>query len=108
MTRQSSITQALTQTVSPSHLVVENESHTHNVPKGSETHFKLVVVSETFTGQSLVQRHRAIQLLLSEEFKNGLHALALHTFTPAEWETKQGAEKSPKCLGGEKMGNSKS
>ena len=29
-------------------LQVINESYMHNVPKGSETHFKVVVVSEQF------------------------------------------------------------
>ena len=32
------------------HLDVVNESHKHNVPKGSESHFNLLVVSDAFEG----------------------------------------------------------
>ena len=41
----------------PAHLEVVNESHMHSVPKGSETHFKVVVVSDRFEGLSPVKRH---------------------------------------------------
>lgn len=37
------------------HLDVINESYMHNVPKGSETHFKVVVVSEKFDGLPLIK-----------------------------------------------------
>ena len=33
------------------HLNVVNESHKHNVPKGSESHFNVLVVSDTFEGE---------------------------------------------------------
>jgi stress-induced morphogen len=32
------------------HLDVVNESHKHNVPKGSESHFNVLVVSDIFEG----------------------------------------------------------
>ncbi|MDF1780332.1 MAG: BolA/IbaG family iron-sulfur metabolism protein [Alcanivoracaceae bacterium] len=83
------------------HLGLENESHMHNVAPGSETHFRLVVVSPDFEGVILVRRHQRIYALLDEELKAGVHALALHTFTPEEWRARQGdAAASPKCLGG--------
>ena len=34
--------------LNPSILKVVNESHMHNVPEGSESHFKLIIVSESF------------------------------------------------------------
>ncbi|MGI9323235.1 MAG: BolA family protein [Pseudomonadales bacterium] len=37
-----------------------NESGNHNVPPGSESHFKLVLVSSEFDGKPLVQRHRLV------------------------------------------------
>ena len=87
----------------PLHLEVVNESHMHNVPEGSESHFKLVVVSDRFQGESLVSRHRGINALLKDEFAGGLHALALHTLTPEEWFEKGGTvPASPECLGGSK------
>jgi BolA protein len=44
--------------LSPSHFEIYNESSKHNVPPGSETHFKLVIISNTFEGKSLIERHR--------------------------------------------------
>ena len=83
------------------HLELENESHMHNVAPGSETHFRLVVVSPDFTGLLLVRRHQRVYALVDEELKAGVHALALHTFTPGEWLARQGeAATSPTCLGG--------
>ena len=38
----------LTECLAPVHVEVINESYMHNVPKGSETHFKVVVVSPEF------------------------------------------------------------
>jgi BolA protein len=89
---------------SPLHLEVVNESHMHNVPDGSESHFKVTVVSDAFEGQSLLRRHRAINAALAEELAGGVHALALHTMTPEEWFAKGGrAPESPPCLGGSKQ-----
>ena len=89
------------QQLSPQFLEVINESHRHNVPLGSETHFKLVLVCASFDGQRLLQRHRAVNTILAEELAGPVHALALHTYTPAEWQAGVGAVPlSPKCRGG--------
>jgi len=85
------------------HSEVINESHMHNVPAGSESHFKLVLVANEFEGLSLVARHKLIYKILDVELKNGVHALALHTYTEAEWQKKQEtAPESPPCHGGSK------
>ena len=42
------------------HLDIINESYMHNVPKGSETHFKVVLVSEKFKEMKIIGRHRAV------------------------------------------------
>ena len=65
-------------------LQVTNESYMHSVPAGSESHFKVVIVSEQFAGNRLVKRHQAIYGLLAEELKGPVHALALHTGEAAE------------------------
>lgn len=52
---EKSIREKLIQRFSPEHLDITNESYMHNVPKGSETHFKVVVVSEKFENTSLLQ-----------------------------------------------------
>jgi stress-induced morphogen len=91
----------------PEHLEVVNESSNHNVPPGSETHFKVVLVAKVFTGKSLIQRHRWVYELLDEEMKSGVHALALQTQTPEEWIAYQSDRRSPPCLGGEKENRKK-
>ena len=91
----------LRQQLAPQHLEVHNESHGHRVPAGSESHFKVVVVSEQFEGQRLLARHRLINSLLAEELAGPVHALALHTYSPAEWQhNQQRIPQSPACRGG--------
>ena len=102
---ETTITEKLTEQCSPAVLQVTNESYMHSVPLGSESHFKVVVVSDQFVGKPLVQRHRAIYALLADELKGPVHALALHTYTDSEWSVYQGgAPDSPNCLGGSKAG----
>ncbi len=80
------------------HLEVANESNGHHVPAGSESHFKVVLVSEDFENQNRVARHRRINALLAGEFASGMHALAVHTYTPTEWQRRHGeAPMSPPC-----------
>jgi len=97
------IQEKLNQAFMPLYLEVLNESNMHNVPANSETHFKVTVVSDSFDGKRLIQRHRAVNEILSAELAGPVHALALHTFTQAEWVKKQGlTADSPNCLGGGK------
>jgi BolA protein len=103
MAVQHTIETKIRDTLAPVHLEVVNESHRHSVPPNSETHFKLVVVSEAFTGAPLVQRHREVNGILSDELATGVHALALQTLTPEEWARKGGVTAaSPDCRGGSK------
>ena len=101
MTIQASIEQKVGEALSPSHLEVVNESGNHNVPPGSESHFRVVVVSELFDGQRAVARHRRVNAVLAEELAGPVHALALHTYTPEEWQARTGAPESPACRGGD-------
>jgi len=73
------------------------------VPKGSETHFKVVCVSDLFEGKTLIERHRLINNALDEEFKRkGLHALSIMAKTPEQWEKNNFIPDSPNCRGGSK------
>ena len=100
---QNTIEEKIKSSLAPQYLEVLNESNSHNVPPGSESHFKLTVVSDNFDGKMLLARHRIINQLLKEELEDSIHALSMHTYTPAEWEEKHGqSPKSPPCLGGAK------
>jgi BolA protein len=104
---QEQIEQKLAESTSLQHLEVINESANHNVPAGSESHFKVVLVSEAFEGMPLLARHRQVNRVLSHELANDIHALAIHTYTEKEWRKKNGeAPMSPPCLGGSSLGGS--
>lgn len=103
MNRQQQIEQKIQQALQPAFLEVVNESHMHNVPAGSESHFKVTAVSEQFNGKPLLARHRLVNAILVEELSGQIHALALHTLTPDEYFARAGkVADSPLCMGGGK------
>ena len=95
-----SIQEKLSENFSPTHLDIINESYMHNVPKGSETHFKVVIVSEKFVDTKLIARHRMVNESLSRELQSGVHALSIVAKTPEQWKEEQEVERSPACRGG--------
>ncbi|RQM20023.1 hypothetical protein B5M09_004285 [Aphanomyces astaci] len=95
-----SIQKKLQDAFQPTHLEVLNESYMHNVPKGSETHFKVVVVSDEFEGKPLIQRHRLVNQVLAAELDGGVHALSIQSKTPTQWAANNTVRPSPSCLGG--------
>ena len=100
---QTTIEEKISASLAPLYLEVLNESNNHNVPPGSESHFKVTVVSKEFDGKMLIARHRIINKLLAEELAGTIHALSIHSFTPEEWSEKnQQSPQSPPCLGGAK------
>ena len=104
MAVRATITSKLMKGLAPLHLEVLNESYQHNVPKGSETHFRVVIVSYQFDGKTRIQQHRMVQSILADELKNGVHALAIQTTPSSKWNSEQPptASPSPQCLGGMK------
>lgn len=101
--REQKIKQTLIGAFKPLHLGLENESSQHAVPPGSETHFKLLMVTSDLEGLSRVQRQQKVMALLQGEFKSGLHALTMRLYTPDEWDKLKLEERvfvSPPCMGG--------
>lgn len=112
---EASLRRKIEEQLKPVHFECVNESYKHNVPKGSETHFKVlpflswalimevVVVSDQFEALSLLKQHQLINTILKEELSTGVHALAIKTMTPKKWHEAQEVQFStPNCLGGEK------
>ena len=106
------ITNKLTAAFSPIHLEVRNESHMHNVPANSETHFKVIIASAEFGTakcKTPLARHRAVNAVLAEEVASDgpVHALSIVAKTPAQWEKMIQEGKfdaigpSPNCRGGD-------
>ena len=99
--KQKQIADKLTQSFSLDHLEVIDESEQHSVPPGSESHFKVIIVATEFERLGLVKRHQAVYAALSELISGGIHALALHTLSPKEWQSQESrVPESPPCLGG--------
>jgi BolA protein len=83
MSIQANIEDKLASEYDADFLQVENESHLHNVAPGSESHFKVTIVSNAFKDQMLIKRHRMVNSTLQQEMQQ-IHALALHTLTPVK------------------------
>lgn len=70
----------------PQTLEVIDESHLHAGHAGShpngESHFRVKIVSQAFTGKSRVDTHRMVNDALKEELKSRVHALAIQASAP--------------------------
>ncbi len=89
MSRQETIQTTLEAAFQPERLIVidESEHHAGHLPAGEdgpETHMRVRIVSSRFEGMARIARHRAINDALAEEFKGGLHALAVEAAAPGE------------------------
>ncbi|KAJ3344983.1 hypothetical protein HDU83_004558 [Entophlyctis luteolus] len=87
------IVSKLTAGLEPAALEVIDNSHLHaghaamRGSSASETHFDVRIVSDAFSGKSLIQRHKLVYGLLDVELKEkGLHALQIKASTVKEAE----------------------
>ena len=88
MSVQTLIIDKLTARLQPTRLDVVNESELHAGHRGSpgtgESHFRVLIVADAFTGLSRVARHRLVNEILADEVGKRVHALALNTCAPGE------------------------
>lgn len=92
----------LTDQLRPLYLLVQNESHLHGTAS-DDSHYKVIAVCEQFDGMRLLQRHRTINKVLADELAGPVHALALHVYSPDEWQKLQQVPTSPACRGGSQL-----
>lgn len=85
------------QELNPVHVEIFNESHMHAGP-ASDSHFKLIVVSEAFVGVRTVARHQKVYKILAQELQGPVHALSLFLYAPEEWQQAE-VPSSPSCMG---------
>ncbi len=89
MVNAAQLTHVLRERLSASHVEVIDETDQHaghaamRVAGGD--HYAVLIVTEQFTGKSLVERHRAVYDALGEELKTSIHALKIKALAPAEW-----------------------
>lgn len=86
--RASRMKKALEDRFSPIAFELIDESSRHAGHGGArpegETHFRVHMTADAFTGQTRVARQRLINDALREEFEAGLHALAMELKAPGE------------------------
>ncbi|WP_201628256.1 BolA family protein [Psychrobacter maritimus] len=89
------------QALQAQHIELVNESMNHaGYFDGKESHFKLTIVSDAFEDKRLVARHQLVYALANSLLTSQggqIHALAIHAYTPTEWQGQ--SRESPLCAG---------
>lgn len=89
--------ETLREKLQPLHLQVTDESALHAGHPGAAGgggHFRVLIVCDSFRGQSLLARQRAVYAAVGDAMQSTIHALALRTITPEEWRRRQETERS--------------
>lgn len=92
MSTAETIRQKLSHDFRPEVLEIIDESYKHvghmETGDGKETHFRVVMVSESFLGKTRVERQRAVLDTLEDEVRGPVHALSMYLLTPEEYKVK--------------------
>jgi BolA protein len=87
MDRIAEIKSRLEQALSPTHIDIVDESHLHAGHPGAASgagHFNITVISDKFTGQSAIQRHRMVYLAVDDLMRTEIHALSINAIATDE------------------------
>jgi len=68
--------------------IPESEAKVYDL-KGTEDHYKVIVIADAFEGLGLVERHQKVNQALAEPLKGPLHALTIQAFTKKEWAVRE-------------------
>ncbi|HIG65980.1 MAG: BolA family transcriptional regulator [Gammaproteobacteria bacterium] len=77
----------LSAALAPERLEIADNSQAHAGHAGTQSgggHYHVTIVSDAFTGKTLVQRHQLIYKALGDLMKQEIHALGIEAFTPTE------------------------
>ena len=91
--RRARIEALLRETLAATHVEVIDESHLHAGHAGAASgggHFRATIVSERFAGLSRVRAQQLVYEALADEMRGAIHALAMRTFTPEDWDSANG------------------
>jgi stress-induced morphogen len=53
---------------------------------GTNDHFNVIIISDSFKGLSLIEQHRKVYKILSDMVTKEIHALQLKTLTQEQWK----------------------
>jgi len=85
--RKAEIEKRLAAAFAPEVLGVEDESYLHKGHEGAKdgrSHFRVLIISESFENKNLLDRHRMIYNALDEMMRIDIHALAIDAWSPDE------------------------
>ena len=94
---ENTIKDLLIDSFDPSVLSIINESYMHNVPEGSESHFKVVIVSKYFKDIENIKRHKEIYKAL-KNIMESIHAISIQAFNEEEYQKNPEINQSPNCV----------
>jgi len=83
------IEQKLIKAFDPVHLEVIDESHEHKMPRGSQTNFSAVVVSEYYLGKSRHERHTKVYRALLKELDGLIKTFTVRTYDTRQWQGRE-------------------
>jgi BolA protein len=87
--RRARIESKLRERLEAPHVEVVDESHLHAGHAGARSgagHFRATIVSPRFEGLSRLKAQRLVYAALDDEMGSEIHAFAMKTFTPTQWE----------------------
>jgi stress-induced morphogen len=53
---------------------------------GTSDHYQARIVATAFEGKGKLEQHRMVYAALGDAMKGPVHALALNTYSPSQWE----------------------
>ena len=77
----------LKKTIAIDHLTIMDDTgkHLRHQHYDGGRHFKIIIVSSTFEGVSLLDRHKLVYQALNGMIKNDIHAIGLKTIATSEY-----------------------
>ena len=85
--RVQAIRENLESALSPTDLLIKDQSHLHAGHEGAKDgrgHFDVTIVSEQFDGLNRIARHRLVYDALGAMMETDIHALRINAISPAE------------------------
>ena len=84
----------LKKTIAIDHLTIMDDTgkHLRHQHYDGGRHFKIIIVSSTFEGVSLLDRHKLVYQALNGMIKNDIHAIGLKTIATSEYINEKDAE----------------
>tara|TARA_Y100001970_G_scaffold61467_1_gene78490 strand:- start:4545 stop:4838 length:294 start_codon:yes stop_codon:yes gene_type:complete len=79
-----------------SHLEILDESPNHGGYNGSVSHIKIIIVSDEFIDQSLINRHKLVYKSMGD-FVEQIHAISIVSKTSTQWNDSKKILDSPEC-----------